>query len=63
MPVESKLRDMGWRVTDIARRVAALGEQGTIINGYEGAEQDDSGPWKTPGGDKSPGSAPPTSDP
>jgi catechol 2,3-dioxygenase-like lactoylglutathione lyase family enzyme len=43
---------LGWRVDDIDRVVSELGEAGVAFTRYEGFDQDDSGIWTTPGGDK-----------
>jgi catechol 2,3-dioxygenase-like lactoylglutathione lyase family enzyme len=43
---------LGWQVTDIAAAVASLTGRGVIFNTYDGMDQDDTGIWTTPGGDK-----------
>lgn len=43
---------LGWNVADIAGTVTDLAGRGVIFNRYDGMEQDDSGVWTTPGGDK-----------
>jgi catechol 2,3-dioxygenase-like lactoylglutathione lyase family enzyme len=43
---------LGWRVGDIAAAVASLTGRGVIFNTYDGMDQDDTGVWTTPGGDK-----------
>jgi|ERR1700735_775139 catechol 2,3-dioxygenase-like lactoylglutathione lyase family enzyme len=43
---------LGWNVADIAGTVTDLAGRGVIFNHYDGMEQDDSGVWITPGGDK-----------
>jgi catechol 2,3-dioxygenase-like lactoylglutathione lyase family enzyme len=43
---------LGWQVTDIAAAVASLTGRGVIFNTYDGMDQDDTGVWITPGGDK-----------
>ena len=43
---------LGWNVADIAGTVTNLTGRGVIFNRYDGMNQDDSGVWTTPGGDK-----------
>jgi hypothetical protein len=43
---------LGWRVADIAARVQELTRHDVVFIRYDGMEQDDSGVWTTPGGDK-----------
>ena len=43
---------LGWQVDDIAGTVADLAGRGVVFNTYDGMNQDDSGVWTTPGGDK-----------
>jgi len=43
---------LGWRVTDISRSMAALAAAGVEFTRYDGMNQDASGVWTTPGGDK-----------
>jgi hypothetical protein len=43
---------LGWQVDDIAGTVADLAGRGVVFNTYDGMNQDDTGVWTTPGGDK-----------
>ena len=43
---------LGWRVADIAATVRGLTERGVVFLRYDGMDQDESGVWTTPGGDK-----------
>jgi catechol 2,3-dioxygenase-like lactoylglutathione lyase family enzyme len=43
---------LGWRVSDIAAMVRRLAAQGVVFLRYDGMDQDESGVWTTPGGDK-----------
>ena len=43
---------LGWRVTDIEPVMAALADAGVEFTRYDGMDQDASGVWTTPGGDK-----------
>ena len=43
---------LGWRVSDIAAMVLGLAAKGVVFLRYDGMDQDDSGVWTTPGGDK-----------
>jgi catechol 2,3-dioxygenase-like lactoylglutathione lyase family enzyme len=43
---------LGWRVTDIDQAMTALVQAGVEFTRYEGMDQDASGVWTTPGGDK-----------
>ena len=43
---------LGWRVTDIGAVVAELTARGVTFSRYDGMDQDPSGVWTTPGGDK-----------
>ena len=43
---------LGWRVSDIAAMVRGLAAQGVVFLRYDGMDQDQSGVWTTPGGDK-----------
>jgi catechol 2,3-dioxygenase-like lactoylglutathione lyase family enzyme len=43
---------LGWRVADIEQVMAALTGAGVEFTRYDGMEQDTSGVWTTPGGDK-----------
>lgn len=43
---------LGWRVADIAAVVQALTLKGARFTRYEGMDQDLSGIWTSPGGDK-----------
>jgi catechol 2,3-dioxygenase-like lactoylglutathione lyase family enzyme len=43
---------LGWRVTDIAATVAQLAAGGVEFHRYDGMDQDASGIWTTPAGDK-----------
>ncbi len=43
---------LGWRVADIAATIQELTSQGVVFIRYDGMEQDESGVWTTPGGDK-----------
>jgi catechol 2,3-dioxygenase-like lactoylglutathione lyase family enzyme len=42
----------GWRVDNIAAYVEALDGRGVTFERFDGMDQDDSGVWTTPGGDK-----------
>jgi catechol 2,3-dioxygenase-like lactoylglutathione lyase family enzyme len=41
---------LGWRVPDIAQRLAALRAAGVLATRYEGMVQDDDGVWVAPSG-------------
>jgi len=43
---------LGWRVADIASMVRGLAVKGVVFLRYDGMDQDESGVWTTPGGDK-----------
>jgi predicted enzyme related to lactoylglutathione lyase len=43
---------LGWRVGDIDATVAALGARGVVFTRYTGMDQDASGVWTTPTGDR-----------
>ena len=43
---------LGWRVADIAAAVRDLSAKGVAFLRYDGVDQDDSGVWTTPGGDR-----------
>ena len=43
---------LGWRVVDIEATVRGLTANGVSFNRYEGVDQDETGIWTTPGGDK-----------
>ena len=43
---------LGWRVGDIAATVGDLSAKGVVFLRYDSMDQDDSGVWTTPGGDK-----------
>ena len=43
---------LGWRVADIAATIRELASQGVVFIRYDGMEQDESGVWTAPGGDK-----------
>jgi catechol 2,3-dioxygenase-like lactoylglutathione lyase family enzyme len=43
---------LGWRVFDIAAMVRGLAAKGVVFLRYDGMDQDESGVWTTPGGDK-----------
>ena len=43
---------LGWVVADIAAETRALAARGVHFERYEGMEQDASGVWTTPGGDR-----------
>ena len=43
---------LGWRVADITQAMTALVQAGVEFTRYEGMDQDASGVWTTPGGDK-----------
>ena len=43
---------VGWRVSDILASIAALDDQGVAVIRFDGLEQDDTGVWTTPGGDR-----------
>ena len=43
---------LGWRVADITATVRGLAERGVVFLRYDGMDQDESGVWTTPGGDK-----------
>ena len=43
---------LGWRVGDIAATVGDLSAKGVVFLRYDGMNQDDSGVWTTPGGDR-----------
>jgi len=43
---------LGWRVSDIASTVRGLAAKGVVFLRYDGMDQDESGVWTTPGGDK-----------
>jgi catechol 2,3-dioxygenase-like lactoylglutathione lyase family enzyme len=43
---------LGWRVADIAAAVRDLSAKGAVFLRYDSMDQDDSGVWTTPGGDK-----------
>jgi catechol 2,3-dioxygenase-like lactoylglutathione lyase family enzyme len=51
-PARAGYTVLGWRVNDMAATVAALAEQGVEFQHYDGMQQDESGVWTTPGGDK-----------
>lgn len=43
---------LGWRVSDIAAAVRDLTARGVTFLRYDGMDQDESGVWTTPGGDR-----------
>ena len=43
---------LGWRVADIAATVRGLTARGVAFLHYDGMDQDESGVWTTPAGDK-----------
>ncbi len=43
---------LGWRVTDIAAVVEGLSAKGIAFLRYDGMDQDETGIWTTPGGDR-----------
>jgi len=43
---------LGWRVADIAATVRGLTARGVAFLHYDGMDQDESGIWTTPAGDK-----------
>ena len=43
---------LGWRVADLGQVMAALADAGVEFTRYDGMDQDASGVWTTPGGDK-----------
>jgi catechol 2,3-dioxygenase-like lactoylglutathione lyase family enzyme len=43
---------LGWRVADIAQAMTELAQAGIEFTRYEGMNQNASGVWTTPGGDK-----------
>jgi len=43
---------LGWRVADIAATVRGLTARGVAFLRYDGMDQDESGVWTTPAGDK-----------
>jgi catechol 2,3-dioxygenase-like lactoylglutathione lyase family enzyme len=43
---------LGWQVNDIERVMTALAQAGVEFTRYDGMDQDASGVWTTPGGDK-----------
>jgi catechol 2,3-dioxygenase-like lactoylglutathione lyase family enzyme len=43
---------LGWRVKDIGQSVELLTAKGVTFNRYDGMDQDQSGVWTTPSGDK-----------
>ena len=43
---------LGWRVADIAATIQELTSQDVVFIRYDGMEQDESGVWTAPGGDK-----------
>jgi len=43
---------LGWRVADIEAVAAGLSARGVAFSRFDGMEQDDSGVWTSPGGDK-----------
>jgi catechol 2,3-dioxygenase-like lactoylglutathione lyase family enzyme len=43
---------LGWRVSDIATVVRGLTDRGLVFLRYDGLDQDESGLWTTPGGDR-----------
>ena len=43
---------LGWRVSDIAAMVRGLAAKGVVFLRFDGMDQDESGVWTTPGGDK-----------
>jgi catechol 2,3-dioxygenase-like lactoylglutathione lyase family enzyme len=43
---------LGWRVADIAATVRGLTARGVVFLRYDGMDQDESGVWTTPAGDK-----------
>ena len=43
---------LGWRVTDIAAVVEGLAAKGIVFLRYDGMDQDETGVWTTPGGDR-----------
>jgi catechol 2,3-dioxygenase-like lactoylglutathione lyase family enzyme len=43
---------LGWRVADIAATVRDLAAKGVAFLRYDGMDQDESGIWTTPGGDR-----------
>ena len=43
---------LGWQVADIAATVGDLSAKGVVFLRYDSMDQDDSGVWTTPGGDK-----------
>ena len=43
---------LGWRVDDIAAAARDLSARGVVFLRYDGMDQDDSGVWTTPGGDR-----------
>jgi catechol 2,3-dioxygenase-like lactoylglutathione lyase family enzyme len=43
---------LGWRVPDIAATVRGLTARGVVFLRYDGMEQDETGIWTTPSGDR-----------
>jgi catechol 2,3-dioxygenase-like lactoylglutathione lyase family enzyme len=43
---------LGWSVKDICQSVELLTAKGVTFNRYDGMDQDESGVWTTPSGDK-----------
>lgn len=43
---------LGWRVSDIEQVMTGLAQAGIEFTRYDGMDQDASGVWTTPGGDK-----------
>jgi catechol 2,3-dioxygenase-like lactoylglutathione lyase family enzyme len=43
---------LGWRISDIAATVRGLAAKGVLFLRYDGMDQNESGVWTTPGGDK-----------
>jgi catechol 2,3-dioxygenase-like lactoylglutathione lyase family enzyme len=43
---------LGWQVADIAAAVGDLSAKGVVFLHYDGMNQDGSGVWTTPGGDR-----------
>ena len=42
----------GWEVSDLTREIEDLGRKGVVFLRFEGMEQDGSGVWTTPSGDR-----------
>jgi predicted enzyme related to lactoylglutathione lyase len=43
---------LGWTVADVRQAVSGLAAKGVVFERFDGMDQDASGVWSTPGGDK-----------